>query len=174
MIFYCSLEEFVVFKTRKMGSFWELSKDTYTSEIKVIVPKPPERPPCLPLLVSGYVHDVTLCGHRGTRQGARSKQEKCERVGAPLISPEVSRPRRFMMDNGRGCTGRGEPWKNLLKNYNRPRVQLILASTKMGTGRDMQKWVSALFLLSPSLITQCLTWSDLSVFFIFLFNGGTN
>lgn len=53
MIFYCSLDELVVFKTRERGSIQELSKDPYTSEIKLIVPTPPERPHCLPLLASG-------------------------------------------------------------------------------------------------------------------------
>lgn len=83
MISHCSLDELVLFKTREMGSVRELSKDAHTSETKVIVREPPERPHYLPPLVSGSVRDVTFCGHRGTGQGVWSKQENTQEWELP-------------------------------------------------------------------------------------------
>lgn len=91
----------------------ELSKDTHTLEIKLVVPKPHERPYCLPHPCSESVS----MRHRGCQARCSDEAEKCGGIGAPLISHELSRARRLIMDQWRVCTSKGEPRKSLLKNY---------------------------------------------------------
>lgn len=166
--FYCSLDELVVFKTRKGVLFRNWAR-TLTHQRWNYCPKAPWKTilsasPCF-----GSVHDVTLCGHKGTRQGAQSKQENAQAWELPWFHMKIH--------DGQWEGMHKQRWA--MRKSPKKLQQALCTVTILGFHQDgcrerHAKKVSTLFLLSSSLIAQCLTQSDLSVFFIFLFNRETN
>lgn len=85
---------------------------------------------CLPFFLSLLTLSCS-CGHRGCRAKFSEKAGICGTIGAFLISHELSRDRRLIMDNWRVYISKGEPCKRLLQNY-----RLTLCTTNLGFHQD--------------------------------------
>lgn len=88
---------------------------------------------CLPFFLS-LLTLLCSCGHRGCWAKFSEKAGKYETIGASLISHDLSRARRLIMDNWRVYISKGEPCKRLLQNYRQ-----ALCTTNLGFQQDARR-----------------------------------